>query len=253
MSAFDEERFNQMTELYPHWAANQSRLMFGFPTADVNARSRMIGIGVVNESHYMPEPSPIGLDPFDAALLNAAAGVFTTLLTLMVGWLHERGADSRRLSARDEALKRVQFLEAWYRTRIAVAPHEAEESQTLILSELDSAMESVRALEIPVATPALKIERDNALARMGRFRRWFLLYKPSRDFVWFPRSFFYVSVALTMFAVYYYGYPVYILRHPNSVPRDYPYVLGILLATCLLARWFANFADSGTFFRQAVR
>ena len=28
----DEELFNQMTELYPHWAANQSWLMFGFPS-----------------------------------------------------------------------------------------------------------------------------------------------------------------------------------------------------------------------------
>ena len=27
----DEELFNQMTELYPHWVANQSWLMFGFP------------------------------------------------------------------------------------------------------------------------------------------------------------------------------------------------------------------------------
>jgi glyoxylase-like metal-dependent hydrolase (beta-lactamase superfamily II) len=30
-AASDEELFNQMTELYPHWAANQSWLMFGFP------------------------------------------------------------------------------------------------------------------------------------------------------------------------------------------------------------------------------
>ena len=29
----DEELFNQMTELYPHWVANQSWLMFGFPGA----------------------------------------------------------------------------------------------------------------------------------------------------------------------------------------------------------------------------
>jgi hypothetical protein len=27
-----EELFNQMAELYPHWVANQSWLMFGFPT-----------------------------------------------------------------------------------------------------------------------------------------------------------------------------------------------------------------------------
>jgi glyoxylase-like metal-dependent hydrolase (beta-lactamase superfamily II) len=27
----DQELFNQMTELYPHWVANQSWLMFGFP------------------------------------------------------------------------------------------------------------------------------------------------------------------------------------------------------------------------------
>jgi glyoxylase-like metal-dependent hydrolase (beta-lactamase superfamily II) len=29
----DRELFNQMTELYPHWVANQSWLMFGFPGA----------------------------------------------------------------------------------------------------------------------------------------------------------------------------------------------------------------------------
>jgi hypothetical protein len=27
----DRELFDQMTELYPHWVANQSWLMFGFP------------------------------------------------------------------------------------------------------------------------------------------------------------------------------------------------------------------------------
>ncbi len=30
--ASDRELFDQMTELYPHWAANQSWLMFGFPS-----------------------------------------------------------------------------------------------------------------------------------------------------------------------------------------------------------------------------
>ena len=29
----DQELFDQMTELYPHWVANQSWLMFGFPGA----------------------------------------------------------------------------------------------------------------------------------------------------------------------------------------------------------------------------
>jgi hypothetical protein len=29
----DEELFDQMTKLYPHWVANQSWLMFGFPGA----------------------------------------------------------------------------------------------------------------------------------------------------------------------------------------------------------------------------
>ncbi len=27
----NKELFDQMTELYPHWVANQSWLMFGFP------------------------------------------------------------------------------------------------------------------------------------------------------------------------------------------------------------------------------
>jgi hypothetical protein len=30
-AASDQELFDQMTELYPHWIANQSWLMFGFP------------------------------------------------------------------------------------------------------------------------------------------------------------------------------------------------------------------------------
>ena len=30
-AASDRELFDQMTELYPHWVANQSWLMFGFP------------------------------------------------------------------------------------------------------------------------------------------------------------------------------------------------------------------------------
>jgi hypothetical protein len=30
-AASDQELFDQMTELYPHWVANQSWLMFGFP------------------------------------------------------------------------------------------------------------------------------------------------------------------------------------------------------------------------------
>ena len=29
----DQALFDQMTELYPHWVANQSWLMFGFPGA----------------------------------------------------------------------------------------------------------------------------------------------------------------------------------------------------------------------------
>jgi glyoxylase-like metal-dependent hydrolase (beta-lactamase superfamily II) len=43
----DQALFDQMTELYPHWVANQSWLMFGFPqpqatsSADANLSSRM--------------------------------------------------------------------------------------------------------------------------------------------------------------------------------------------------------------------
>jgi hypothetical protein len=31
-AASDQELFDQMTALYPHWVANQSWLMFGFPS-----------------------------------------------------------------------------------------------------------------------------------------------------------------------------------------------------------------------------
>ena len=32
-SSSDEEPFNKMTEVYPHWVASQPWLMFGFPGA----------------------------------------------------------------------------------------------------------------------------------------------------------------------------------------------------------------------------
>jgi putative intracellular protease/amidase len=43
----DQELFDQMTELYPHWVANQSWLMFGFPQAitRINRGSRSLGLG----------------------------------------------------------------------------------------------------------------------------------------------------------------------------------------------------------------
>ncbi len=192
----------------------------------------------------MLDANPEGSSSIYAALLTATAGVFTTLLTLVVGWLQGKGATARRTNARDEALKQVQFLQAWYRTRATVAPNETEEIRSIVLRELDAAMQSVRALEVPTVASAASIERDKAVAKLGSFRRWFLLYRPVRLLAWLPRLFFYISVVFTTYLVCGYGYAAYVWSR-RSIPQDYPYVISILLATCLFARWFAIFSDKG--------
>jgi hypothetical protein len=128
-----------------------------------------------------------------AAMLAAAAGVVTTSLTLLVGWLQTRNAASRRLKEIEEAHKRVSFLEEWHRTRLAVAPNESEESRSLVLAELDAAMERVKNLQSSTASSPAAIEREAYVARLSWYRRWFLLYMPGRPLAWLPRVFFYLS------------------------------------------------------------
>jgi len=96
----------------------------------------------------------------------------------------------------------VQFLEGWYRTRLAVAPNELEAVRSLVQHELDAATERIKALEIPVVTPAWLVERNAGIAKLSWFRRWFLLYKPVRLLAWLPRLYFYLSAAFaTLYAV----------------------------------------------------
>ena len=70
----DQELFDQMTELCPHWVANQSWLMFGFPqaittsTADVivfcELESSMSSVQVEQKSYEMPPREGISIAYF---------------------------------------------------------------------------------------------------------------------------------------------------------------------------------------------
>ena len=210
----------------------------------------------------MAEP-PASADSLYAALLTAAAGVFTTALTLAVGWLHDRGTDSRRTSAVKEAAERVHLLEAWYRTRVMVAPEDVEKTRTLILAELDSAMESVRELETAIGNPTLTAQRQRRLAHLPWIRRWLLLYQPLHPLAWLPRLFFYISVAFTvavtpallldrsivdvLLNMFVHGEHLH-TRMPSPVSLQLLSEL-ILVGTCILARWFAVFTDEKMFRR----
>jgi hypothetical protein len=44
---YNHELFDQVTELYPHWAANQLWLMFGFPQAQVISTSDRMSSRIV--------------------------------------------------------------------------------------------------------------------------------------------------------------------------------------------------------------
>jgi len=201
----------------------------------------------------MPEPSTAGSDSIYAALLNAFAVICTALLTLLVGWLRDRRDDTRRINAIDEAFKRVQLLEAWYRTRTTVEPTKTEESRDIVLRELDVAMQAVKALEVPSTSLTVDIEPDKAMGKVGWFKKWFLLYKLSRPLAWPLRLFFHMSVAVTTLVFVDYCYTYYAGGWQSL--RAYPFVLvlSILLATCLLARWFTIFVDRTNLFRRTQR
>lgn len=149
----------------------------------------------------MPEPLPHQESVY-AALLNAAAGVFTTTLTLLVGWLHDRGADARRASATKQLLDRVQLLGAWYLTRTWVSPEDVESSRALVKQELDLAMEAVKRLRVSAVEPGSAARSNQAAAKYSWFRRWFLLYMPSTFFAWLPRLFFYFCLWMVVSELY---------------------------------------------------
>jgi len=107
----------------------------------------------------MPEPVPHQESVY-AALLTAAAGVFTTTLTLLVGWLHDRGADARRASATKQLLDRVQLLGAWYLTRTWVSPEDVESSRALVKQELDLALCRARCAHASTWLGRLACERN---------------------------------------------------------------------------------------------
>lgn len=192
----------------------------------------------------MPEPVPHQESVY-AALLTAAAGVLTTALTLLVGWLHDRGADARRTSATKQLLDRVQLLQAWYFTRTWVSPDDVESCRSVVKQELDLAMEAVKRLGIPAVEPGVAARSTQAAAKYNWFRRWFLLYKPSTFFAWLPRLFFYFC--LWMLALEVSDLFTLVMFYPRLILKDAlrrnMTSLAILFITFLGARWFAIWVD----------
>jgi hypothetical protein len=192
----------------------------------------------------MPEPVPHQESVY-AALLTAAAGVFTTALTLLVGWLHDKGADARRTSATKQLLDRVQLLQAWYFTRTWVSPDDVESCRSVVKQELDLAMEAVKRLGIPAVEPGVAAQSNQAATKYNWFRRWFLLYKPSAFFAWLPRLFFYFC--LWMVALEVSDLFSVVMFHPRFFLKDallrHMTSLAVFFITFLGARWFAVWVD----------
>jgi hypothetical protein len=193
----------------------------------------------------MQLPSDSNSAPIYAALLTAAAGVFTTLVTLLVGWAQRKGSESRRLSAIEEAGKRVEFLEAWYRTRVAVTPDDLEESRGLVLRELDAAMRCVKMYDVPVAKPMSAEERKKYVASLSWFRRWFLLYRPAKALTIPARVLFQLVCVweiLTCFAIVSGAYDNP-RNYTSGYIKDLLYSVTVWTAVALLMRFFAVFVD----------
>jgi hypothetical protein len=141
------------------------------------------------------------------------------------------------LDAIDEATKKTQLIESWYRTRLSLAPDQAGAAKSALLRELDSALESVRDLAPPVVSPSSVLEQSR-IAHLGKLRRWFLLYRPSRRRAWVPRAFFYT------FALYPVALFAAFLSDPVGLQKDEWMGIAYLLigdvALSLLFRWFAR-------------
>jgi hypothetical protein len=129
------------------------------------------------------------------ALATVALGLIGTLLSVSAAWAKDLNATAKRLRVLEDAMKRAQFWDTWSKALATVDPESnTEDLRARVKAEILAAADSV---QVAFRKPPAKVSPGTPPAQvssLSRFRRWFLLYKPSRPRAWVPRIFFYYYV-----------------------------------------------------------
>ena len=120
----------------------------------------------------------------------------------MVAWARERNSSSTLARTVEEATKKTAFRENWLRAALAATPEadishfRAKVHEELIAIAATVTTASRGAEENTAASASKAISYETHRKSLPRFRRWFLLYRPSQSFGWAMRAFFYTYFSM---------------------------------------------------------
>jgi len=140
-------------------------------------------------------------DEIIPGIAGGALGLAGTLVTIFVGWLKDKDVVTERLQRLDEATKRLAFWDTWLKVVASVdLGADADLEKGRAVNELLRTSNDVQAL-----FRLQDVGADSAyIEKLGRFRRWFLLYlppdKPTRSMVF--RIIFYSYILQALWALH---------------------------------------------------
>jgi hypothetical protein len=125
-------------------------------------------------------------------IFSGAIAVSSTLLTIGISWLRDRGANQQRAKLLEEVTKSIAFWELWLKAQqLARTTDELAEVRQTAQRELDYASQQIVGLRVQ----GFQAESTDIFRLpSSRLRRLLLLYRPRGGVGWVPRILFYSFV-----------------------------------------------------------
>lgn len=185
-------------------------------------------------------------------------GLLVPVIQFLWKMYRERAPEQRKRALRQEVTELQKFLES---IKYAEDSPETEASRLVAQKELAGKLAAIAALsghpatavpksaELPISPPTPVLAPGAPLAAPATlasrqanadwFRRWFLLYSPSRAFAWVPHALFFVSLTSLVLTI-----PVALsgIGHDPALATAPLVWLGL---TLLFRAWAAYFESSG--------
>lgn len=136
-------------------------------------------------------------------LIAGSFGVAGTLITAGVSWVRDRDVATQRVHQLEEAIKRLQFWDQWVKLATDLPLPMNEITLAMVQREMNLMVRILENSSHSMET-ALSLQRTQTTALsdmvqgLSPLRRVLLLYTPARSLAWFPRGFYYLSVALAL-------------------------------------------------------
>lgn len=178
-------------------------------------------------------------------LASSLVGLVPVLLTLGVEWLEKRGQTARTNSILEQVNNRVAFLTAWYGLQKEVSNDaQLDNVKVVVGNELDDVYELF--MDVVLDPDKETKQRQEAIARYrktGKFRKFFLLYRPYNTRGWFFQTLYYMFV-LPLVAVV--AYMVYMLIQYNDplrgIPQENLVIAGLVFIMTIVFHWMGRVA-----------